>query len=49
MHNLDIMKRENFAAVFDAQGLEPLFCGYSGTFNFDMFDTPSGSLMSNWC
>ena len=45
MHNLDIMKRENFAAVFDAQGLEPLFCGYSGTFNFYMFDTPSGSLM----
>jgi len=45
MHNLDIMKRENFAALFDAQSLEPLFCGYSGTFNFYMFDTPSDSLM----
>lgn len=45
MHNLDIMERENFAALFAAQGLEPLFCGYSGTFNFYMFDTPSDSLM----
>jgi hypothetical protein len=27
------------------QNLEPLFCGYSGTFNFYMFDAPSDSLM----
>ena len=45
MHNLDIMKLETFASAFDAQGLEPLFCGYSGMFNFYMFDTPRGSLM----
>jgi SAM-dependent methyltransferase len=45
LHNLDIMKRKNFAALFDAQGLAPLFCGYSGTFNFYMFQTPDGSWM----
>ena len=45
LHNLDIMKRENFLALFDARSLEPQFCGYYGMFNFYMFHTSSGSWM----
>ena len=43
LHNLDIMKRKTFAALFDAQGLESLFCDYFGTFNFYMFHTAADS------
>lgn len=45
IHNLDIMDRQNFAALFDAPSLEPQFCGYSGTFNFYMFHTSGRSPM----
>lgn len=45
MHNLDIMTREKFAALFERQSLERLFCDYYGTFNFYLFHTGPGSLM----
>jgi SAM-dependent methyltransferase len=45
MHNLDIMRRGTFAALFDDRKLERLFCGYYGTFSFYLFHTAPGSLM----
>ncbi len=43
MHNLDIMRKEPFAALFGGMGLAPLFCGYYGTFDFSLFNTKPGS------
>lgn len=42
-HNLDIMERAAFAALFEDQGLTPLFCGYLGVFQFGLFSAPAGS------
>jgi SAM-dependent methyltransferase len=45
MHNLDIMARDRFAALFPGDQVEPLFCDYFGTFSFYLFNTRPGSLM----
>ena len=45
MHNLEIMARPRFAALFPADLVEPLFCGYYGTFSFCLFNVRPGSLM----
>jgi SAM-dependent methyltransferase len=36
-HNLDIMKRDQFAAAFEDQGLSPRFCGYYGSIALKRF------------
>jgi SAM-dependent methyltransferase len=38
-HNLDIMRKQRFARLFQKPGLSPLFCAYYGTFNFYLFLT----------
>ena len=40
MHNLEIMKLNNFRKTFSDLGLEEKYCNYYGTFNFGMFNTP---------
>ncbi len=45
IHNLDIMPREAFSALFDPSRLERLFCDYYGTFDFGLFDTAPGSFL----
>ncbi len=45
LHNLDIMRLEAFRALFMRPDLEPLHCGYYGTFTFSLFYTDEGSLM----
>ncbi len=39
MHNLEIMKLDNFRKTFAALGLEEQYANYYGTFNFGMFNT----------
>ena len=43
MHNLDIMKIDEFKQLFPAQSLMPLHCNHYGTFSFWMFTSPSTS------
>ncbi|MBI1765633.1 MAG: class I SAM-dependent methyltransferase [Acidobacteria bacterium] len=38
-HNLKIMEQAAFAALFAPLPLQPQFCGYFGTFSFQLFDT----------
>ena len=42
-HNLDIMRRSTFAALFACAGLRPLRCDYVGTLDISMSQPPSGS------
>ena len=42
-HNLDIMARDAFAALFDGQGLTPLFCDYLGLFQIGLQSAPATS------
>lgn len=39
LHNLDIMQLDVFRNLFDREELQPLFCNYYGTFNFELFYT----------
>ena len=36
-HNVAIMERRRFARLFARERVEPLFCGYYGTFSFGLF------------
>jgi 2-polyprenyl-3-methyl-5-hydroxy-6-metoxy-1,4-benzoquinol methylase len=38
-HNFDVMRKERFAALFRRPGVAPLYCGYTGTFNFHLVVT----------
>lgn len=42
-HNLDIMTRDAFAALFSDQGLEPIYCGYLGVFSIGLQYAPATS------
>lgn len=45
MHNLSIMTRDHFAALFSGNLITPLFCNYYGTFNFRLINArPTSSL-----
>jgi SAM-dependent methyltransferase len=44
MHNLAIMNRSAFAALFDGFGLSTVFCDYFGIFNFSLFGASPGSI-----
>jgi O-antigen/teichoic acid export membrane protein/GT2 family glycosyltransferase/2-polyprenyl-3-methyl-5-hydroxy-6-metoxy-1,4-benzoquinol methylase len=46
LHNLSIMRKQEFKGLFDDQGLSPLFCDYYGTFNFGLFNTKRGTFQS---
>lgn len=50
IHNLDIMRRETFARLFDRADLRPLFCDYYGAFSFYLFnardDSPARFLLN---
>jgi len=39
MHNLEVMDKERFAALFQSLQLTPLFCDHYGTINFGLFVT----------
>lgn len=43
IHNLEIMDRRRFAALFDAAGLSPIFCGHHGLFSFQKLQAAPGS------
>lgn len=43
MHNLEIMDRASFLALFDRRQVTPLFCDYFGTFSFYLFNAREGS------
>jgi 2-polyprenyl-3-methyl-5-hydroxy-6-metoxy-1,4-benzoquinol methylase len=43
IHNLQIMSKGTFAALFEREGLAPLFCDYLGTLNFGLFVAPKWS------
>jgi SAM-dependent methyltransferase len=45
IHNLDIMRREAFAKLFDRDELQRLFCDYYGTFSFYLFNARDDSPM----
>jgi SAM-dependent methyltransferase len=38
IHNLEIMKKDAFAKLFERDDLEPLFCDFYGTFSFYVFN-----------
>ena len=38
IHNLNIMNLEPFRALFEHEGLEPLYCGYLGTFSLNIVE-----------
>ena len=42
-HNINIMKKENFAQLFKRKDLKTLFCNYIGTFNSLLFNTERDS------
>lgn len=46
LHNLSIMRKQEFMELFDKQGLSTLFCNYYGTFNFGLFNTKKGTFQS---
>lgn len=37
MHNLSIMKKQEFSELFEGVDLQTLYCNYLGTFNFGLF------------
>jgi hypothetical protein len=39
LHNISIMRRQAFCALFDGLGVTPMMCGYYGTFNMGLFNT----------
>ena len=39
VHNLDIMEKVRFSALFNKERLMTLMCDYFGTFNFGVFNT----------
>lgn len=43
LHNLDIMRKAQFANLFGREELSPLFCDYYGTFSFYLFYTEKDS------
>lgn len=43
LHNLSIMRKQTFCAIFDRLGVTPLMCGYYGTFNFGLFNSRPSS------
>lgn len=45
MHNLEIMARDNFAALFPPETVRPLLCRYYGTFNFHLQNARADSFM----
>jgi 2-polyprenyl-3-methyl-5-hydroxy-6-metoxy-1,4-benzoquinol methylase len=44
MHNLEIMRRQEFKELFDKSKVSDRFCDYSGTFNFGLFNARENSL-----
>jgi SAM-dependent methyltransferase len=51
MHNLGIMEKEKFTQLFDKELLSIEYCGYYGTFNFNLFiaNRPFRKLILNCC
>lgn len=47
LHNLEIMKIENFRNACAVSGVEVLRCGYFGTFSFWMFTAPTKATITN--
>lgn len=47
LHNLDLMKAENFRKACAAPGLDILRCGHFGTFSFWMFTAPPEARLAN--
>jgi SAM-dependent methyltransferase len=47
LHNLELMRLENFRAVCDVPDLEVLRCGYFGTFSFWLFTAPPEARNAN--
>lgn len=47
LHNLELMRVENFRAACDVADLEVLRCGYFGTFSFWLFTAPSEARNAN--
>ena len=43
LHNLSIMRKQTFCALFDGLSVTSLMCRYYGTFNFGLFNTSSAS------
>jgi SAM-dependent methyltransferase len=43
MHNLTIMRKQEFKALFDGQQVAPLYCNHYGTFNFGLFNAQPNS------
>ncbi|MGA2092862.1 MAG: class I SAM-dependent methyltransferase [Sedimentisphaerales bacterium] len=43
LHNLKIMRKSEFAKIFNPQLLDIKLCDYYGTFNFGLFNTKEGS------
>jgi SAM-dependent methyltransferase len=43
-HNLQIMRKDAFANLFDCKQLEHLYCDYWGTFSFYLFTAEASSL-----
>ena len=43
MHNLEIMKLPAFRRLFETEALDPLHCGYLGSFSFYLFNVKPGS------
>ena len=39
LHNISIMRRDEFCKLFRRPDLTPLLCGYFGTFSFGLFNT----------
>ncbi|MFY9571161.1 MAG: class I SAM-dependent methyltransferase, partial [Blastocatellia bacterium] len=44
MHNLTIMRKQEFTALFDGHEIAPLYCNHYGTFNFGLFNAQPNSL-----
>lgn len=47
LHNLELMKAENFRAACALPGLDVLQCGHFGTFSFWMFTAPAQAQLTN--
>jgi len=45
IHNLDIMRKDVFARLFERIGAQSLYCDYYGTFTFFLFNVKDGSSM----
>jgi SAM-dependent methyltransferase len=46
MHNLEIMSKTAFSRLFDPAKVRSLACAYFGTFNFYLFNVPTGSRLT---